>query len=164
MPGILNLTQHIATQAQIDAGVVEPTETTKARVKALLTIPMTQPDGLGFAQLSPDTQRAELERRAHDLTILASEYQASVVRNALRTADTDDLTDFQALRTLEQAQGVQIMVGGFQPLMDVLVPALKRRGMQPVVALSERTVKEATQPDGTISKTAVFEHLGFYAL
>lgn len=164
MPGILNLTQHNATDSQLDASVVEPPETTKARIKTLLTVPMIKTDGLGFAQLSPETQRADLERRAHDLTIFAAEYQAAVVRNALKIADRGALTDFQALCLYEQARGVEIMVGGFQPLMDVLVPALKRRGMQPVVALSDRVVKETTNPDGQVTKTAVLEHLGFYAL
>ena len=163
MSKIFNLTQHQATESQLEAGVIEPSSETKALIGKLLTVPMTQSDGLGFAQLSSETQKSELERRAHDLAVIAAEYQASVVRNALKIADSDSLTDFQALCQLEQARGVKVMIGGFQPLMGLLEAALKRRGMTPVVALSDRVVKEVQEGD-SVRKVAVFEHRGFYEL
>ena len=164
MTTILNLTQHDATGDQIDAGVVEPSDAHKDLIGDLLTIKMTQPDGLGFAQLDPENQKMELERCAHDLAVLACEYQAAAIRRMVEQTLDADLTDFQFAQNLEQAREMRVMVGGFQPLMDVLVDALKRRGMIPVVALSEREVVETTDGDGNVSKRAVFKHCGFYAL
>jgi hypothetical protein len=62
--GILNLTQHLATQEQIKAGVVELDAETKAAIKELLT----------FDEI-PSKQ--EMESRAHDVAEIAAMYDIS---------------------------------------------------------------------------------------
>lgn len=57
---ILNLTQHVATSDQIEAGVVEPEAEMKKEIQRLLT----------FDELP---SRLELLKRADDLTALASQ-------------------------------------------------------------------------------------------
>ena len=63
---ILNLTQHKATPAQVEAGVVEPSDWSKDQIRQILT----------FEEI-PD--RSELLRRAEQLTVIAANYRASRV-------------------------------------------------------------------------------------
>ena len=60
---MLNLTQHIATQEQIEAGVIEPTAEVKAEIQKLLT----------FNSLE-ETQ--EVKERAYKLAIIAKNHDA----------------------------------------------------------------------------------------
>lgn len=61
---ILNLTQHVATPDQVSAGVVEPNETTKARIRALL----------GFEDIP---SAADIGVRAEELAQIAASYMAN---------------------------------------------------------------------------------------
>ena len=53
------------------------------------------------------------------------------------------------------------MIGGALWLMAPLADALRRRGVQPLFAFSQRESVESAQPDGSVRKTAVFRHVGF---
>jgi hypothetical protein len=54
------------------------------------------------------------------------------------------------------------MIGGAPYLMAPPEAALAYAGIQPVYAFSVRESVEETLPDGSIKKTAVFHHRGFY--
>jgi hypothetical protein len=154
---ILNLTQHEPTKAQIKAGVVNPSDV--EAVKKLLTVKMVETKNsltVGYARMSQKGRQDFLEFRAANLAQIAVEWQAEQIHNQLLKLATMDLTPYQLLMQLEQAKACRVMIGGFMPLMPHLIAALKRRGLIPVYALSERVV---TEHNGT--KTAVFEHLGF---
>ena len=55
-----------------------------------------------------------------------------------------------------------VMIGGAPFFMSTLEKALKSDGMMPVYAFSKRTVVEKQQSDGTVVKTAIFKHEGFF--
>ena len=54
-----------------------------------------------------------------------------------------------------------VMVGGAPYFMSFLEKALKAQGHKPVYAFSRRRSVDQLQPDGTVKKVAVFQHLGF---
>ena len=86
------------------------------------------------------------------------------------------LLDFQTLPTvadvwqrarqlaqLAKASGAsQAMIGGAPFLMPELEFQLKAVGVSPLYAFSVRESVESTQPNGSVVKTAVFRHGGFY--
>ena len=115
MDKILNLTQHVATDEQRDAGVMEPAD--KAAIQTLLT----------FRGLP---EREEIARRAAALAEQAREYETA-------------------------------MIGGAPYLMGPLEQALRARGVAPVYAYSERVSVDVHNPDGSVTKQAVFKHAGF---
>lgn len=92
------------------------------------------------------------------------------------TEELKALLTFQSLPTLEEiaeraekiadlAAGYPAaMIGGAPYLMAPLEVALKKRGVEPVYAYSERRSVEKTLPDGSVQKTAVFEFKGFVGL
>ncbi|WP_138381161.1 hypothetical protein [Luteithermobacter gelatinilyticus] len=53
------------------------------------------------------------------------------------------------------------MIGGAPYLMPHLEKALKLRGIKPLYAFSRRESVEVKNPDGTVTKTNRFKHLGF---
>lgn len=53
------------------------------------------------------------------------------------------------------------MVGGAPYFMSALESALKAAGVKPVYAFSVRQSTETQNPDGTVSKSLVFKHMGF---
>lgn len=53
------------------------------------------------------------------------------------------------------------MIGGAPFLMTALAQALRKVGIEPVYAFSERVVVEKVADDGQVTKTAVFKHVGF---
>lgn len=60
-----------------------------------------------------------------------------------------------------QFTGLRVMVGGAPYLMGPLVKALQRRGFDPVFSFTERKSVEKHAEDGTVTKTADFEHVGW---
>lgn len=58
-------------------------------------------------------------------------------------------------------QGDEVMVGGAPYLMPALCANLKELGFIPVFSFTERRSVETVKPDGTVLKTAVFEHCGW---
>lgn len=55
----------------------------------------------------------------------------------------------------------RVMVGGALFMMPSLVNELKEAGIEPLFAYSDRVSVDVQNPDGTVSKTVKFEHLGF---
>ena len=53
------------------------------------------------------------------------------------------------------------MVGGAPYFMSALEQALKAKGVKPLYAFSERKSVDKHLPDSTVTKVAVFEHVGF---
>ena len=67
------------------------------------------------------------------------------------------------LAQLAKASGAsQAMIGGAPFLMKELEFQLLAVGVSPLYAFSVRESVEAVQPDGSVVKTAVFRHVGFY--
>ena len=152
---IINLTQHAATADQIESGVVDVAD--RERLSALLTVQVGGP--YGFANLrraaQDDWMRSTASAIVSEFILPAvaqvtREYFAAVTDNPLRWTDTDALS----ARVMPR---VPVMVGGFAPLMGVLIPMLKEYGADPLYALSDRVSVDETQPDGSVIK-----HLGFY--
>lgn len=56
----------------------------------------------------------------------------------------------------------RVMIGGAPYFMATLEKALLQAGMRPLYALSERVSKDVLQADGTMTKSVVFRHEGFY--
>lgn len=128
MTPILNLTQHLATDDQQNAGVVDLPATDRQRLQALLTFDETP---------TP----AEIETRAAQIAELA-------LHNGLGGDDDDPLPN-------------QAMIGGAPFLMSALEASLRLRAIAPLYAFSRREVIETPQPDGSVTKTTLFHHLGF---
>ena len=82
---------------------------------------------------------AEIDSRAKAIVALAAEGSA------------DPWLDFN------------VMIGGAPFLMTALEYYFHRRGVQALYAFSAREVVETMSADGTVTKTAVFKHLGFTA-
>lgn len=78
---------------------------------------------------------------------------------------TGDITQraFELVRLVAAAApaGSRVMVGGAPYLMGTLVRFLQETGYRPVYSFTQRKTVEAVQPDGTVKKTAVFEHVGW---
>ena len=120
---ILNLTQHIATEEQKAAGVIDLHEEQRQELCRLLT----------FSTLDDTKYR---DQRAHDI--------ANIVRK---------LPYFLKIR--------QAMIGGALFFMRDMEEILNETGIEPVYAFTEREAIEIHNPDGTVTKTAVFKHKGF---
>lgn len=114
---IINLTQHVATPIQTQAGVFEPAD--KELVRSVLTF------------RSIPTMRS-LQERANILANVA------VVSNAKYA-----------------------MIGGAPYLMAPLESALLDSGITPLYSFTERVSVDTTAPDGTVTKTSVFQHAGW---
>lgn len=55
----------------------------------------------------------------------------------------------------------QAMVGGALYFMPALVRELKEAGIQPYFSYTDRVSQETHNPDGSVTKTLVFKHLGW---
>jgi len=54
-----------------------------------------------------------------------------------------------------------VMIGGAPYLMATLEKALREVGLNPIYAFSQRVSIDKENPDGSVTKTMVFKHLGF---
>ena len=74
------------------------------------------------------------------------------------------IADIARRASVAVAEGEEVfgMIGGAMWLMAPLEKALANAGIAPVYAFSVRESVEETLPDGSIKKTAVFRHKGFY--
>lgn len=134
MKKILNLTQHNATPEQVAQGVVEPSPTNKARIIELLT----------FDDI-PDY--AQIAERARELGKIVWDEFGIMDDN---DAQSDDKPDCLA------------MIGGAPYLMPELHFVLATEFYTtPLFAFSKRVSEEKVNPDGSVTKTQVFKHLGF---
>ena len=53
------------------------------------------------------------------------------------------------------------LIGGAPYLMGPLEEALKQEGIQPLYAFSQRESVETKNADGSVTKTAIFRHIGY---
>lgn len=138
MTAIINLTQHVATQDQVEAGVVCIDYANDGDLN--VAMPMTPRDRevdssrikwlLNFTYIPT---RSELKDRAESIALIARQYNCA-----------------------------KAMIGGAPFFMPYLEKALWAVGIQPVYAFSERVVVEKTDDaTGRVTKTAVFKHVGF---
>lgn len=68
----------------------------------------------------------------------------------------------QALASMAFESGmVHAMIGGAPYLMGPLCTALEQRGVTPLFSFTQRESVEVINGDGTVTKTAVFRHVGF---
>lgn len=128
---ILNLTQHVATPEQIEAGVFEPTDEDKKEIQELLT----------FEEI-PTTE--VMETRANILALRASE--------AFEALENPD--EYVFIKKIA-------MIGGAPYFMSALESALKNDGFEVLYAFSKRESVDQVQLDGSVRKVAVFKHVGF---
>ena len=54
------------------------------------------------------------------------------------------------------------MIGGAPFFMAILEDELKKQGIKPVYAFSQRESIDKEMPDGSVQKINVFKHIGFY--
>jgi hypothetical protein len=152
---IINLTQHASTIDQHEAGVIDLESSRKESLVRLLTInegTLTSPcieeemqsRAAGIAELIwPEIQEA-IMARSEDVVFEAREGRSIAAWNLMRNTPL-----------------FHVMVGGFPFLMKFLERELSRRGVQPLYATSTRIAKEVVNPDGTVTKTSKFKHIGF---
>jgi hypothetical protein len=57
--------------------------------------------------------------------------------------------------------GAPYLIGGAPYLMGALEKALKEAGVKPVYSFTERKSVETKNPDGSTTKTAIFQHVGW---
>lgn len=60
-----------------------------------------------------------------------------------------------------EAKAEAAMIGGAGYFMRPLEEALRARGIRPLYSFSERRSAEKHNPDGTVTKVNVFEHVGW---
>lgn len=120
---ILNLTQHKATEEQVEAGVFDIESPSLRKILV---------DYLTFTTIP--TQN-ELNFCARGIVSLA--------------------------KRLGAESGDRVMIGGAPFFMSTLEKHLKEEGIIPVYAFSVRQSVEAHNPDGSVTKTNVFKHIGF---
>lgn len=60
-----------------------------------------------------------------------------------------------------EAKAEAAMIGGAGYFMRPLEEALRARGIRPLYSFSERRSVEKHNPDGTVTKVNVFEHVGW---
>ena len=133
---ILNLTQHVATPEQIEAGVFEPTDDDKKEIQKLLT----------FEEVPT---KKGIESRAMGLAKIASK-----IFNDVEYVEEYNHFDYVEIDR-------KAMIGGAPYLMGLLEAYLKHECVKPVYAFSKRESVDHLQPDGSVRKVQVFRHAGF---
>jgi hypothetical protein len=130
-PMILNLTQHAATQDQLEAGVVDLVGFYKDKLVKALTF-TTLPSA------------AEIQAAAEQIASLARFF-----------------ANQEHLHGHPPSSCATAMIGGAPFLMGMLEEALHSQGFAPVYAFSVRESVENTDANGVVTKTAMFKHCGF---
>jgi len=130
---ILNLTQHVATHEQIEAGVFEPSAEDKERIQKLLT----------FDEIA-ETESWHMYQRAEKIAKIAVKYFPD---------EYDSEENYRGFA----------MIGGAPYFMGKIERVLHSEEVDilPMYAFSKRESIDQTQPDGSVKKTAVFRHCGF---
>lgn len=152
MKTILNLTQHVATQDQIEVGVIELPAELKVRITSLLTF-----DSIPTYN--------DMVASANSITKIASDYFRELASNrSLSDAEKHayDLDVYApGLASLNNISMASVMIGGAPFFMSHLEVALKRANIRPVYAFTARDSVDIKQEDGSVKKTAIFKHMGF---
>ena len=69
----------------------------------------------------------------------------------------------QKLAYMTKEDGYQVaMIGGASFFMAILEDELKKQGIKPVYAFSQRESVDKEMSDGSVQKVNVFKHIGFY--
>lgn len=129
---IINLTQHLASTEQAEAGVRDLPEPVRSQLQRLLT----------FEEL-PD--QGDLLARAGQVGNLLEGFLIEIGE------------DFSG----PQEGWPRALIGGAPFFMGSLQRELEERGVACLFAFSRRESVEQVQPDGSVRKTAIFRHVGF---
>ena len=148
---ILNLTQHIATPAQVEQNVVEFSN--KQRITDLLT----------FNEVPT---KATIRQRAELLADIAMEHFQNEFDNGVFETDIFRAAQVFAAHpatfpTAAKLLHCKAMIGGAPYLMAELEKELWHLGIEPVYAFTKRESVESVDENGNVTKTAVFKHAGF---
>lgn len=155
---ILNLTQHRATPEQIAEFVVDFPEDDRADLVRLLTLPAAELAANPHAALAFVEARVQMIMDELIMPHLRHNAQAMLMEGGFVTSPVEA---YNMLRPEVSAKGIGAMIGGAPYLMAPLERALKAVGVQVCYALSDRVSIEQPQPDGSVTKTSVFKHVGF---
>ena len=130
---ILNLTQHVATPEQVEAGVFEPSAEDKKMIQKLLT----------FDEIA-ETESWHMYQRAEKIAKIAVKYFPD---------EYDSEENYRGFA----------MIGGAPYFMGKIERVLHSEEVDilPMYALSKMESIDQVQPDGSVKKTAVFRHCGF---
>jgi hypothetical protein len=151
---ILNLTQHSATPDQVAAGVVDLPEDRRAALSKALTV-SEEELVICDDELFEDLMQGRVSR------IIALIWQDIVQAKREQCADAlQEENNFDFWHVSRQPL-FRAMVGGAPYLVERLNRRLREHGVTPVYATSARKSVEVTNPDGSVTKTQVFAHLGF---
>lgn len=151
MQKTLNLTQHVASQAQLKAGVLDLPESIQQQVKDLLTF-----------HAVPTAE--EIRQRAEQLAYEAASHVWELAeQEAKKLAPYFWGEDEGLAPSPAQCKGEfsRVMIGGAPYLMGPLAEALREHGLEPVFAFTERVSVDEPQADGSVRKVAVFRHSGW---
>lgn len=146
---IINLTQHVATEDQVAAGVVNVQANFVATLKNLLTFP-------------PVYDVYMLIGRAQAIASLAYDsWNASC--QAAADADTRPLSSTDdAYMDYWYHSAKECMIGGMPSFMRHLEDALIAKGFRVGYACTARVSVDKPDGKGGVEKTAVFKHVGMY--
>ena len=153
---ILNLTQHPASPAQIEAGLVDPKD--HDGLRELLTFSAAD------LAANPSAAPEHVAARAREIVArYVLPHLAESVRRAMRDCMDPLLADeyFLQLAAGGFDHDIKAMIGGAPYLMAPLERELRRWRVTPLYSLSERVSEERQFPDGSVVKTQVHKHLGF---
>lgn len=143
MPTILNLTQHKATPAQIKAGVIDldsiMSEAGNPEVDNLAERHGFRQDQFGYFPTLNDCLTFD------EIPTYGKMWTRAVLLTSIAAR-----LGFKA-----------VMIGGAGFFLPVLERALKQRGIKPLHAFTQRNGVETANTDGSVTKTNVFEHVGF---
>lgn len=128
---IINLTQHPATEDQLEQGVIDLKGEQLEALKELLT----------FDEI-PSLQ--EVEDRAHDIALLA-------IHNGLSDSDNVDAPTF----LYAMIGGAPFLMAELEKAL------ISNHSIEPWYAFSKRESIEEPLPNGDVRKINVFRHIGF---
>ena len=130
---ILNLTQHVATPEQVEAGVVDLSPEERKELSSLLTFTAV-----------PSTK--DLQDRAYCVCKTFLKQRAWV---------------YGPPSGWLGGKYDAVLLGGAPFFMENLADCCRRWGYKTLFAFSRRESVEEVQKDGSVRKVAVFRHLGF---
>ena len=148
---IINLTQHVATADQQEAGVFSNEHI--AAIAAMCNF-VGKPTGLDIGITA-----REIGSKLNDLV------------NSWKFNDRERDIELNEGGMPEEASGLnyyatrlkpwKVMIGGAPWFMSALEKELIANGFKPVYAFSERVSVDHHQPDGSVRKVNEFRHIGF---
>lgn len=155
-----NLTSHVPTPSQVAAGVVDFPGITPAEREALLNV-----DTNALMMFGQDYLEDKAVHIINQLIIPIQIQQAEALLVGEWQCGSQNtggpITGFQALNAVYEALTVHVMAAGQSNLFETLKKHAPR-GVIFHTALTERRSVERHNPDGTVTKTNVFEHVGFF--